>query len=467
MTETIDASALAALRPQVRGQLLTVADGDRYDRAKAAYNGMYDVRKPALVARVTGVADVMAILEFARGKGLSIAVRGGGHSVAGHSIVEGGVVIDLGGMKGIRVDPAARRVRAQGGVNWGELDRETQAFGLATTGGRVTSTGIAGLTLGSGSGWLERLHGLTCDNLIAVDLVTADGRFVTASATENSELFWGLRGGGGNFGIVTEFEYRLHPVGPIVLGGIMLYPGAQAGQVLRRYRELMATAPRELGGAVVLQTAPPAPFVPPAMQGGPAVGLVVAWFGDIARGREVIAPLCTALPAAVDLVQPMPYVVLQTLTDAGLPAGRRNYWRSENLDVLSDGAIDTLVARAAAVTSPFTHIIILPLGGAVADQAEDATALGGRSARWQYHCYGVWEDADDARHIAWVRETEQAMRPFVSGGISMNFVSEAGNDRVRAAFGAEKYRRLVALKEVYDPTNVFRLNQNVVPQGGG
>ena len=463
MTATID---LTELRPRFRGDLITPDAGERYDRTRALFNGMYDQRRPALIARATGVADVMAVLEFSRKRGLSIAVRGGGHSVAGHGSVDGGVVIDLGPMKGVRVDPVRRQARAQAGLNWGEFDRETQAFGLATTGGRVTTTGLSGLTLGSGSGWLERMCGLTCDNLISADVVTADGRFVTASEDENPDLFWGLRGGGGNFGIVTEFEYRLHPVGPLILGGILLYPRDRAVEVMRAYRDFVATAPRELGGAVVLLTAPPAPFVPPALQGQPAIGVMAAWFGDMARGQQVLAPLRQFGPPAVDIIQPMPYLVLQTLTDAGLPPGLRNYWRSENLGSLSDQAIDVLVARAAKITSPLTQIIVLPLGGAVADVAEDAMALGGRSAPWQVHCYGVWPGGDDTPHIEWVRGTEQAMRPYTVGGVSLNFVSEAANDRVRAAFGEEKYQRLVALKDKYDPDNVFRLNQNVPPSSG-
>jgi FAD/FMN-containing dehydrogenase len=336
MSQNVDVTALKA---RFRGPLLTSADGERYQRAKALFNAMYDTRQPALIAQVTGAADILASLEFARATKLPIAVRGGGHSVAGHGSVDGGLVIDVTGMKGIRVDPVARRARAQAGVNWGEFDRETQAFGLATTGGRVTTTGLAGLTLGSGSGWLERLHGLTCDHLVSVDLITADGRFVTASEQQNPDLFWGLRGGGGNFGVVTEFEYRLHPVGPIILGGIWLYPRDQGATVLARYRDFMATAPRELGGGVALITAPPAPFVPPGLQGKPALGVVVAWFGDVERGQQLLAPLRAAIPPVVDMVQPMPYLVLQTLTDAGLPPGQRNYWKSENLSALSDPAI--------------------------------------------------------------------------------------------------------------------------------
>jgi FAD/FMN-containing dehydrogenase len=467
MSQPIDAAAVvAALKERFRGPLLTAADGERYDRARTLYNAMFDDRRPALIAQVTGVADVMAVLDVVRMRGLPFAVRGGSHSVAGHSTIAGGVVIDLAGMKGIRVDPVSRKARAQAGVNWGEFDRETQAFGLATTGGRVTSTGLSGLTLGSGSGWLERMHGLTCDNLLSVDLVTADGRFLTASPQENPELFWGLRGGGGNFGIATEFEYRLHPVGPIILGGILLYPAEHAPKLLRVYRDILEQAPRELGGGVAFLTAPPAPFVPPAFQGQPAVGVLVAWFGPVERGHQVLSPLRAALPPpTVDLVQPMPYTVLQGLTEPGLPRGLRNYWRSSNMERMDDAAIDALVARAAARTSPMSQIILLPLGGAIADLPEDATALGGRSARWQYHCYAVWsgDGRDDGAHIAWVKATEEALRPHAQGGISLNFVSEAGNDRVRAGFGEAKYRRLVALKDAYDPTNLFRQNQNVLP----
>ena len=464
MTTSMD---LAELRPRFRGELLTPADGERYLRAKAMFNAMYDDHRPLLVARVTGVADIRAALAFARRRDLPIAVRSGAHSVAGYSTVDGGVVIDLGAMKGIRVDPAARRVRAQAGVNWGELDRETQELGLATTGGRVSSTGLPGFTLGSGSGWLERLHGLSCDNLISADLVTADGELITASERENADLFWGLRGGGGNFGIVTELEYRLHPVGPVVLGGLLMYPREQAPAVMRHHRDLLAVAPRELGGGLSLMTGPPAPFVPPALQGRPIVSVIVAWFGDLARGEDLLEPLRTFGAPAVDTVQPMPYLALQSMLDAGMPHGRRHYWRSENLADLPDPAIEVFVERAGTATSPFSQIIVSPLGGAVGDVAEGATALGGRSAAWMYHCYGVWLEGDDQRHIDWVRETDAALRPFASGRISLNFVSGAGHERVRASFGAEAYQRLVALKDRYDPDNVFRRNQNVRPSRPG
>ena len=331
----------------------------------------------------------------------------------------------------------------------------------------MTGTGVAGFTLGSGSGWLERLHGLACDNLLSAQVVLADGRLVTASAVENEDLFWGLRGGGGNFGIVTEFEFRLHAVGPLVLAGLLLHPRDKAPEVYRFYRDFMQQAPNEVGGGLVLMHAPPAPFVPPEMQGRPAVAIIAAYFGSLERGAEVLAPLRAFGAPPVDIVQPMPYVALQSLLEGGNPPGRRNYWRSENIATLSDEAIDALIACAATATSPFSVLILQPVGGAVAAVPEDATPLGGRSSPWQYHCYGVWTDKDDARHVAWVRSTEQALRPWSSGRMSLNFISEINDERVRAAFGEEKQRRLVALKDKYDPTNLFRMNQNIRPTGSG
>jgi hypothetical protein len=295
--------------------------------------------------------------------------------------------------------------------------------------------------------------------------VSADGRVLKASATENEDLFWGLRGGGGNFGIVTEFEFQLHPVGPIVLAGLLLHPRNKAPEVYRFYRDFMANAPREVGGGIVLMHAPPAPFVPPELQGRPAVAIVAMYFGSIERGIEALAPLRAFGSPPVDIVQPMPYCAMQALLDGGNPPGRRNYWRSQNLSALPDEAIDAYIACAATATSPFSVMILQRFGGAVTDVPEDATPLGGRDAPWQYHCYGIWTDTEDARHIAHVRSTEQAMRPWSSGRVSLNFVSEADDERIRASFGSEKYRRLVALKDKYDPENVFRMNQNVPPTG--
>jgi FAD/FMN-containing dehydrogenase len=453
------------LRARFRGELLTPADGAPYDTARVGFNAAFD-RRPAAIARATDAADVIAAVTFAREHRVPLAVRGGGHSVAGHSTIEGGLLLDLGPMKGVRVDPATRRVRAQAGLTWGELDRETQAFGLATTGGRVSSTGIAGFILGSGSGWLERLHGLACDNLLSAEIVTADGRLLTASAAEHTELFWGLKGGGGNFGVVTEFELALHPVGPIVLGGLLLFARADAAAVCRAYRELMRDAPAELGGGIVLLVAPPAPFVPEALRMKPAVGVIVAWFGEHARGQALLGDLRRAVAPAADLVQPMPYCALQSLVDAGNPPGRRNYWRSDNLRALDDDAIDTIVACANGATSAFSNIILQPGGHALAAVPDDATPLGGRTAPWQVHCYGSWECGDDADHIAWVKHAERALAPWAAGHVSLNFVSDADGGRVRAAFGDAKYRRLSALKRVWDPDNLFRCNQNIVPAPG-
>jgi FAD/FMN-containing dehydrogenase len=457
----IQDDAIRGLRSRFRGALITPSDAG-YDATRELFNAMFD-RRPALIARPLDAAEVATAIRFAREAHAPLAVRCGGHSVAGYSSCDGGLVIDLRDMNRATVDAGARRVRAQGGMNWGQLDRATFAHCLATTGGRVTSTGIAGLTLGSGNGWLDRLHGFTCDNLESAEVVTADGRIVRASRDENPELLWGLCGGGGNFGVVTEFEYRLHPIAPVTLAGMIAYRREQAAELLHVYRELLESAPRELSGGVVFNTAPPAPIIPADFHGKPVVVAMIAWFGEIAAGEKLIAGLRAFGPPIVDLVQPMPYTALQSIIDPGNPFGRRQYWRSENISALSDAAIQRIVERANSSTSPFTQMIVVPMGGRIAEIPDGATALGGRSARWQYHCYAGWTDSDDAKHIGWVKETERAMKPYTAGQISMNYVSEAGVDRVRAAFGEKTYARLVALKDAYDPTNLFRLNQNVLP----
>jgi FAD/FMN-containing dehydrogenase len=459
----LEEDAVQEFAADFRGELMRPGD-DGYDDARAVFNSMID-RHPAVIARCTGVSDVIAAVNFARDNELVVAVRGGGHSVPGYAVCEGGIVVDLSPMKGIWVDPDTRTARAQAGVTWGEFDRETQQFGLATTGGRVTHTGIAGLTLGSGSGWLERKLGLTCDSLISADVVTADGKFLKASESENEDLFWGLRGGGGNFGIVTSFEYRLHPVGPIVLGGMLLYPFSKAGEFLRFWRDYMEDAPDELGGAAALITAPPAPFVPEDMKGKLAVGLIVFYAGSPDEGEEWVRPLRQFGPPEVDLVEPMPYTVVQTLLNTANPPGRNNYWKAENLDELSDEAIDTIVVHAAQIGSPFTLLVILPHGGAISDVGEDETAIGGRDAAYGVHAISMWENpAESETHIDWTREFMQAMEPFTLPGISLNFTSDQTEEKVKASFGSErKYERLVTLKNKYDPTNMFRLNQNIKP----
>jgi FAD/FMN-containing dehydrogenase len=446
-----------------RGELIRPQD-DGYDAARAVFNAMID-RRPALIARCTGVADVTAAVNFARENELVVAVRGGGHSVPGYATCDGGIVIDLSPMKGIWVDPEARIARAQAGLTWGEFDRETQHFGLAVTGGRVTHTGIAGQTLGSGSGWLERKYGLTCDSLLSAEVVTANGKFLKASEKENEDLFWGLKGGGGNFGIVTSFEFRLHPVGPIVLGGMLLHPFSRAKELLRFWRDYIETAPDELSVSPAILTAPPAPFVPEHMKGQLAAGLIVCYAGSPQEGEEVVRHLKEFGPPEVDLVQPMPYTVVQTLIDPANPPGRRNYWKAENMNELSEEAIDTLVDHTATITSPFSVILIEPKGHAISQVREDETAIGGRDAAHTLYAFSMWENpSEDDTHITWTRELMEAMEPFITPGVSLNFTSDQGQERVKDFFGRDgKYDRLIALKNKYDPNNLFRLNQNIRP----
>jgi FAD/FMN-containing dehydrogenase len=458
-------TTLEELAASFRGGLVGPGD-DGYDGARRVFNAAVD-RRPALVARCTGVADVVAALDYARTNDLPVAVRGGGHSVHGYGTCDGGVVVDTSPMKGLWVDTDRRVARAQAGLTWGELDRETQLFALATTGGRVSETGIAGLILGSGSGWLERKHGLSADNLLSADLVTADGDLLHASEEENPELFWGLRGGGGNFGVVTSFELQLHPVGPVILAGLLLHPVGQAREVLHFFRAYMEQAPDAVMGAAVFLTAPAAPFVPESLAGWPVVALTVGWIGDPEEGELVLEPLRDFGPPAADLVRRMPYVAVQQLFDAGNPPGLRHHWQADNFRALTDEAIEILVDHASAATSPLSAVLLVPLGGAYARVGHDATPLGARDAPWQFQALAAWDDpAGAATHSAWARDLAAALRPYTRPGMFLNYTSEEGEARVASAFGRQKYRRLVALKERYDPDNVFRLNQNISPSGG-
>jgi FAD/FMN-containing dehydrogenase len=451
------------LRADVRGPCILPADPG-YDDARAIWNGAID-RRPACIARCTGVADVVAAVDFARERDLPVAVRAGGHGVGGHALTDGGLVIDLSPMKGIRVDPVARTARAEAGVLWGELDRETQLFGLATVGGIVTHTGIAGLTLGGGIGWLTRKHGATVDNLLSADLVTAQGEIVTASEEENPDLFWAIRGGGGNFGVVTSFEYRLHPVGPIVLAGPIFYPLEDAPEVLRFYREFIAAAPDELTTMFELSVAPPLPFLSEEVHGTPIVWVGACYAGSPEDGAEVVRPLKQFGHPIVDLLEPKPYTALQSWFDPLVPHGWHRYWKSVELPPLTDDAIETLVEHAAAQTSPRSYTIVFGLGGALARVGEDETAFSQRNAAHNVNINAVWteEDPDAERHIGWTRDFFDAMQPHAGGRVYLNFLGEEGGDRVRQAYGARTYERLVELKRVYDPTNFFRLNQNIEP----
>jgi FAD/FMN-containing dehydrogenase len=459
-TTVLGEATIQELKTGLRGEVIRPGD-EGYDAARKVWNGMID-KHPALIVRCAGVADVIAAVQFARSQHLLVAVRGGGHNVTGNATCDGGLVIDLSRMKGMRVDPEARTVRAQAGLTWGEFDHETQAFGLATTGGLVSTTGVAGFTTGGGIGWLVRKHGLACDNVLAVDVVTADGRLLTANRKQNADLYWAVRGGGGNFGVVTSFEFQLYPVGN-VLGGLVLYPAAQAGEVLRFYREFVTTAPDELTTIAAFLTAPPAPFVPPAMQGTPAFAVIACYAGPVEKGERVLRPLRSFGSPAVDLFHPMPYTVLQALFDEGAPAGLQNYWKAHYLKGLSDDAIETLVSHAVGMRSPLTQIHVHHLGGAMKRVASGATAFPYRDGQYILNLIASWTDpTENEQHIQWVRDSWQAMVPYATGGAYLNFMGEEGDERVRAAY-AGNYKRLAALKRQYDPTNFFRLNQNVPP----
>ena len=445
-----------------RGQQLRPGDAG-YDEARAVWNGMID-RRPALIARCTGTADVVAAIAHARSEGLEIAVRGGGHNVAGNAVNDGGLVIDLSPMQGIRVDAAERRVRAQGGVTWGALDRETQLHGLATVGGVVSTTGIAGLTLGGGIGHLTRKYGLACDNLTSVDLVTADGEVVTASDKENTDLFWALRGGGGNFGVATSLEFRLHPVGPLVVGGLCAWRAEKRDEILRFYREFVASAPDELGLNCLCLSAPPLPFVPEELHFQPIVALGGAYAGGIEEGMAAVAAIKELGPPDLDLLGPIPYAALQQMFDAGFAAGIRSYWKSGYLSELTDAAIDTWVERSESIPSPMTLLECQRLGGAFSRSADD-TAFGNRDATFLYNIVAAWMDpAEDDKQVAWARSFYEAMAPHETGGVYVNYLTgEEGQDRVKAAYGAERYARLQAVKAKYDPDNLFHGNQNIQP----
>ncbi|HWB55470.1 MAG TPA: FAD-binding oxidoreductase [Gaiellaceae bacterium] len=462
-TPPLESTDFERLAESFRGELL-LSTSPGYDAARRIWNGAID-RHPAYIARCTGVADVVAAVRFARERDLLVAVRSGGHGVGGHAVCDGGLVIDLSAMKGIRVDPSSRTATAQAGVLWGELDRETQLHGLATVGGIVTHTGIAGLTLGGGIGWLMRKYGATVDNLLSVDLVTADGDLVTANADESPELFWGVRGGGGNLGIVTSFEYRLHPVGPIVLAGPVFHPLDDARELLRFYREFAAAAPDELTTIFELSLAQPLPFLPVEAHGKPIVMVGACYAGPPEEGVEVVRALKEFGNPIADLLEPKPYVALQSSFDPFVPHGWHRYWKSVELPVLTEDAIETLVEHASAQTSPRSYCIVFQLGGALSRVGRDETAFTQRDAAYNVNINAVWtpEDADGERHVRWARDYFAALQPHARDRVYSNFLGDEGPDRVRQAYGAATYDRLAELKATYDPDNFFRLNQNIRP----
>jgi hypothetical protein len=457
----LDAGALAELSSGYRGELVRPGDSE-YDEHRKVWNGSID-RFPALIARCAGVADVIAALRFARRTGLDVAVRGGGHSFPGLSTCDGGVVIDLGLMKGIRVDPEARTARAQAGVLLGELDRETQAFGLAAPAGIVTHTGLAGLTLGGGIGWLQRKHGLTIDQLLSVDLITADGELVRASEHENADLFWGIRGGGGNFGIVTEFEFRLNAVGPIVLAGPILWATEDSPEVMRFYRDWITDVPDDMTTIVVHRQAPAVAAVPPELHFKHVVMVGCCYAGPVEEGEKVLEPLKQFGSPLLDLCFPKPFTVHQAMFDATFPHGRWYYFRSRDVASLTDDVIDIVVDHALRISSPHSGFPIFQLGGAIARVGEDETAFNGRAAGHTINLNGIAETAGDFdEQREWVRGLSSALEPYQTS-VYVNFLMDEGEERVRDAYGTEKYERLRALKQKYDPGNFFHLNQNIRP----
>jgi FAD/FMN-containing dehydrogenase len=457
----IGALDITGLQDGFRGELLRPQDPS-YEDARRVWNGSI-TRFPALIARCAGVADVIEAVKFAKDNGLLVAVRGGGHSFPGLSVCDGGLVIDLSLMKGIRVDPEARTVRAQAGVLLGELDRETQAFGLAVPSGIVTHTGLSGLALGGGINWIMRKYGLAIDQLLSVDLVTAEGELVKASASENADLFWGVRGGGGNFGIVTDFEFRLNPVGPIVLAGPIFWPMEESPSVLRFYREWIAEAPDELMTIVIHRKAPPLPFVPRELHGKLVVAVVCCYAGPIEEGEQVVKPLKEFGSPVLDLCVPKPFLAHQAMFDLSFQHGWWYYMRACDVAQLTDEVIDITFDHSLRIKSPLTAFPIWQLGGAVARVGEDETAFGGRSAGHTFNITAATESAegfDGERE--WVRGFWSALEPY-HVGVYVNFLMEEGEERIRQAYGARKYDRLKALKRRYDPDNLFRLNQNIRP----
>jgi FAD/FMN-containing dehydrogenase len=444
-------SAIAQFAERIRGAVIRPRDAE-FDQARRVWNGMID-KRPALICRCASAEDVRAAVEFAREHQLLVAVRGGGHSVAGHGACDGGLVIDLSPMRGVRVDAEKRLATVQGGANWGDLDRATQAHALAVTGGIVSGTGVAGLALGGGIGWLMRKHGLTADNLLSADLITADGRLLRAGAAENAELLWGLQRGGGNFGVVTELQFRLHPVGPIVLAGWALHPQEKAAEVLRFYRDYAAAAPDELTTIVILRRLPHLPKLPPFLRGMPVIGIAACHCGVIEAGERAVQPLRAFGPPLVDGIGLKPYVEHQTMFDAAQPPGRRNYWKTSYLRELSNAAIDAMLESARRMTSPLSLLALYQLGGAA--KLADAAFCLNVAATWL-------EPAESDRHIAWARESWAEIEPHSSAGAYVNFLGAEQQERVQAAY-RQDYERLVALKDRYDPGNFFRLNQNVRP----
>jgi len=457
----VSPEALLAFKNGLRGTLLDPA-APGYEETRKIWNGMID-RRPGLIARCTGTADVVHAVRFAREHGLLVSVRGGGHNIAGLAVCEGGLMVDLSPMKGVWVDVGARVARAQGGCTLGDLDRETQLHGLAAVLGFVSATGIAGLTVGGGFGYLTRRHGWTCDNLVSMEVVTADGQVVRAAEDENADLFWALRGGGGNFGVVTSFEYRLFPVGPEILGGALAWRGEDAKEVLAAFRELTSTAPRELTLVGALRIAPPAPWLPKEIHGKPMVAVFVCHSGRIEDGEKLIAPLRAVSKPVADIVVRRPYTQMQSLLDATQPKGRRYYWKSHYLPGIDAKAIDVVIDQATRIPSPNSAILFFHIQGALGERPADHSPAGNRDAAFVLNVASGWDAAEgDDVNMRWTRECFEATRGFSTGGTYVNFLTEEdGADRVLAAYGRATLDRLAAIKKKYDPGNLFQHTKSI------
>ena len=453
-------NTIEQLRASVRGSVITPSD-DGYDEARRVYNAMID-RRPAAIVRCTSAADVAAAVDFARDNGLALAVRGGGHSVPGFGTVDGGVVADLSGMRSVTVDPAKRTARAEGGATWGDFNDATAAFGLATTGGIISTTGVAGLTLGGGIGYLARGFGLSCDNLISADIVTADGKMVTASEDEHADLFWAIRGGGGNFGVATALEFRVHPVKEIY-GGPMFFAMKDAETVLRYYREFISDAPEQLGGFPAFQIAPPLPFIPEDRHGETFLAFVACWAGPKDEGEQILKPLHDVAEVVAEHVGPMPYPALNSAFDGLVPAGLQHYWKANFVRELTDDAIAAHLVHGPAVPTVNSTVHIYPINGACHRVAADATAFAYRDATFAPVIAGMWPDpAHNDANIEWVRDYYAATAPLSEEGGYINFMAGDDQDRIKANYGGN-YARLVEVKRQYDADNLFRVNQNIKP----
>jgi len=452
---------LGEFKAHFQGDLVLPGDAG-YDDVRAIWNATVN-RKPALIARCTRPEDVVQAVKFGRQHNLLVSIRGGGHNIAGNAVCDDGIMIDLSPMKSVRVDAKSRRATVEPGCTLADFDAAAQAHGLATPLGINSTTGVAGLTLGGGFGWLSRKYGMTVDNLLSADVVTADGTRVRASETENADLFWGLRGGGGNFGIVTDFEFQLHPVGPDVLSGLIVFPFDQAKSVLTQFARFTETMPDDLNVWMVTRKAPPLPFLPASVHGKEMVALAICYAGDPTKGKKLIEPLRGLGKAHGEHIGVQPYTAWQQAFDPLLTKGSRNYWKSHNFSRLSDGAIGAIIEYAAKLPSPHCEIFIGTIGGQTGRVAPEAMAYSSRNANYVMNVHGRWESAaEDKRCIAWAREFFAKTQPFASGGAYINFLTQDETDRIAFAYGTT-YNRLVELKKKYDPTNLFRMNQNIKP----